>query len=206
MSDADDTLKKAGRFFSKLGGQLAETGKVVGKQLAETGKVVGKQLEKTGKQVTGLGRGQVKLELDQTKSAPGGKLVGRVVLALTEPVDAKRLVVSLRARQKYITVQRGGDGKGVGASHAEVYNFDHVIESAQTFGPGTHAFELEVPPDAMELKAKESAGSNPLADVARTIASAVSPTMGPIEWQVVAKLEISWGRDLGDHVDVVVTR
>ncbi len=194
MADSDDPLKKAGRFFSKLGGQLADAGKTVGKQL-----------EKTGKQVTGLGRGQVKLELDQTKAAPGAVIAGRVVLALTEPVEAKRLVVSLRARQKYITVSRG-DGKGVGASHAEVYQFDKELASAQTFGPGTHPFALDVPPDAAELRAKDSAGSSPIADVARTIASAVSPTMGPIEWQVIARLEISWGRDLSDDVDVVIGR
>jgi len=206
MADADELLKKAGGFFSKLGGQLKVTGKVVGKQLVETGKVIGTQLEQTGKQVTGLGRGTVKLELDQTRAAPGGTLRGRVVLALTEPVQAKRLVVSLRARQKYVTVKTGSDGKGVGASHAEVYQFDKELAPAQTFGPGTHSFELDVPPDALELKAKAPAGGSPLGDVARTIASAVSPTMGPIEWQVTARLEIAWGRDLAHEVDIVVTR
>ena len=195
MSDADELLKKAGGFFSKLGGQLADAGKTVGSQIKQT-----------SKQVTGLGRGQVKLELDQTKAAPGGTLRGRVVLALTEPVAAKRLLVTLRARQRYITVKRANDGKGVGASHAEVYQFDKELVPSQTFGPGTHELELDVPPDALELKAKAPAGGNPLTDVARTIASAVSPTMGPIEWQVIARLEIAWGRDLSDEVDIVVTR
>jgi len=195
MSDADELLKRAGGFFSKLGGQLKETGKVVGTQLKQT-----------GKQVTGLGRGTVKLELDQTKVAPGGTLRGRVVLAVTEPIEARRLVVSLRARQKYITVKTGSDGKGVGASHAEVYQLDKELQPSQTFGPGAHELELDVPPDALELEAKPPSGANPLADVARTIASAVSPTMGPVEWKVIARLEIAWGRDLADEVDIVVTR
>jgi hypothetical protein len=34
----------------------------------------------------------------------------------------------------------------------------------------------------------------------------VSPTAGPIEWQVVGSLEIPWGRNLADGVDIVVTR
>jgi hypothetical protein len=205
MADTDELLEKAGGFFKKLGGQLKVTGKVVGRQLAETGKVIGTQLEQTGKQVTGLGRGTVKLELDQTRAAPGGTVRGRVVLALTEPVQAKRLVVTLRARQKYITVKTS-DGKGVGATHAEVYQLDKELAPAQTFGPGSHPFELDVPPDALELVAKPPSGSNPLADVARTIASAVSPTLGPVEWEVIGRLEIAWGRDLADAVDLVITR
>jgi len=28
--------------------------------------------------------------------------------------------------------------------------------------------------------------------------------MGPIEWQVIGRLEISWGRDLASEVDIVV--
>jgi hypothetical protein len=195
MADADDVIKGAGRFFSKLGGQLKEVGKTVGTQV-----------QKTSKQVTGLGRGAVKLELEQTKVAPGGTIRGKLVLALTEPVEAKRLVVTLRARQKYITVKSGNDGKGVGASHADVYQFDKELAPSQTFGPGSYELELVVPPDALDLKAKPASGSNPIADVARTIASAVSPTMGPIEWQVIGRLEISWGRDLSNDVDIVVAQ
>ena len=191
MSDADDVIKNAGRFFAKLGGQLKETGKTVGTQLKHT-----------GKQVTGFGRGSVKLELEQTRLAPGGTVRGRVVLALTEPVEAKRLVVTLRARQRFVTIKRSGGG--VGATHADVYQFDKELEPSQTFEGGTYAFELEVPPDALELRPKASSGANPLADVARTVASALTPTAGPIEWQVIGRLEISWGRDLASEVDVVI--
>ena len=80
MADADDVIKGAGRFFSRLGGQLKEVGKTVGTQV-----------QKTSKQVTGLGRGAVKLELEQTKLAPGGTIKGKLVLALTEPVEAKQI-------------------------------------------------------------------------------------------------------------------
>ncbi|MGE0401154.1 MAG: hypothetical protein AB7T06_30880 [Kofleriaceae bacterium] len=200
MADGDEILKGAGRFFSKLGGQLKEAGG----QLKEVGKTVGSQVVATSKQVTGLGRGSVKLELEQTKVAPGGTLKGKLVLAVTEPVEAKRVLVTLRARQRYIAVKRG-DGGGVGSSHADVYQFDKELAPSGTFDPQqTFEFELVVPPDALELRPQQSAGGNPLADVARTIASAVTPNAGPIEWQVLGRLEISWGRDLSHDVDIVV--
>jgi hypothetical protein len=193
MADADDVLKSAGRFFGKLGGQLRETAKTAGTQIKQT-----------TKQVTGLGRGTVKLELDHTRVAPGGTLRGRVVLALDEPVDAKRLVVTLRARQNLMTIGKTEGGKTVGASHAEVYQFDHELGGAKTYESGTLAFMLPVPPDALELRA--SAATNPLADAVRSLASALSPTAGPIEWQVIGRLEIAWGRDLTSEVDIVVAR
>lgn len=204
MADADELLKKAGGFFSKLGKQAKETAQVAGKQIGQTAVVAGKQIQHTAKQVTGLGRGTVRLELDQTKAAPGGAIHGRVVLALSEPVDARKLVVTLRARQKLVSVKRNDSGRSVGTSHADVYAFNLELGGAQTYTTDTLAFELTVPPDALDLR--PGAPSSPLGEVARTIASAVSPSAGPIEWQVVATLEIPWGRNLTHDVDIVVTR
>ena len=193
MADADELLKKAGGFFSKLG-----------KQAKETAQVAGTQIKQTAKQVTGLGRGSVRLELDQTKAAPGASIHGRVVLALTEPVEAKKLVVTLRARQKMVTVKRSDAGRSVGTSHADVYEFNLELGGTKKYETDTIAFELTVPPDALDLR--PGAPQSPLGEVARTIASAVSPSAGPIEWQVVATLEIPWGRNLTSDVDIVVAR
>lgn len=215
MADGDELLKKAGGFFSKLGSQIKEKAPVVGKAVKdgaitvggavkEGATVAGSQIKATAKQVTGLGRGSVKLELDQTKAAPGGTINGRLVLALTEPVEAKRLFVTLRARQKMVTVRRDAGGRSVGTQHANVYHFDVELGGATTYQAETLAFELTIPPDALEMKA--SAPSTPLGDVVRTVASAVSPTAGPIEWEVVGTLEIPWGRNLTHEVDIVVTR
>lgn len=204
MADADELLKKAGGFFSKLGKQAKETAQVAGKQIGQTAVVAGKQIQQTAKQVTGLGRGSVRLELDQTKAAPGGAIHGRVVLALSEPVEARKLVVTLRARQKLVTVKRNDSGRSVGTSHADVYAFNLELGGVQTYTTDTLAFELTVPPDALDLRA--GAPASPLGEVARSIASVVSPSAGPIEWQVVATLEIPWGRNLTHDVDIVVTR
>ena len=186
MSDADDVVKTASRLFGKLGGAL---------------KQAGGQAKEVAKQVSGLGRGDVKLELDQTRASPGGTLRGRVVLALSEPVAAKRLVVTLRARQKIVSLGANSSG----SQHADVYSFDAELGGATTYESGSHSFELHVPSDALDLRAA-TAGQNPLADAVRSVASAFSPGAGPIEWDVTARLDISWGRDLTRTVDVVIAR
>ncbi|MGN6107385.1 MAG: hypothetical protein ACTHU0_19910 [Kofleriaceae bacterium] len=193
MADSDELIKNAGRFFSKLGGTLKDTAKVAGSQAA-----------RTAKQVTGLGRGEVKLELDHTRIAPGAVLRGRIVLALTESVEARRLVVTLRARQKVVTIGKTNGNRTIGTSHAEVYQFDRELSPTGTFTSSTTPFELDVPPDALELRA--TSGAHPIADAVRSVASALSPSAGPIEWQVVARLDIAWGRDLSSAVDIVVAR
>ena len=214
MADDDkDLLKSAGRFFGKLGAQIKEKAPVVGKAIKDNAVVVGSavkegatvagaQIKHTAKQVTGLGRGTVRLELDQTKAPPGGTLTGRLVLALTEPVDAKRLIVQLRARQKLVTVKRDATGRSVGTTHADVYHFELELGGATTYQSETLSFELTIPPDAHDLKAQQP--TTPLGEVVRTVASAVSPTAGPIEWSVVGVLEIPWGRNLSHDVDIVV--
>jgi hypothetical protein len=183
-------MNKAGKLFGRLGKGI---------------KAAGSQIKQTTKQVTGLGRGTVKLELDHTRVAPGGVLRGRVVLKLDEPVDAKRLAVTLRARQKVVTVGRSDGNRTVGTQHADVYEFTKELGPAKAYESQTVAFELDVPPDALELRAT-SAGGSPLADTLRSVASALSPSHGPIEWQVIGKLEIAWGRDLASDVDIVVAR
>jgi hypothetical protein len=190
MSETDDLMKGASKLFGKLGGALRQAGG---------------QVKDTAKQVTGLGRGDVKVELAQTRTTAGGTLTGKVKLVLAEPIEAKCLIVTLRARQKVMTVSKTSGTKSVGTSHADVYQFDLELAGAQKFTSGEHAFELVVPSDALDLR-PASSGANPLADAVRTVASALSPSTGPIEWEVIGKLEIAWGRDLTSSVDIVVTR
>src|SRR3569832_853992 len=154
MSEADDLMKGASKLFGKLGGALRQAGS---------------QVKDTAKQVTGLGRGDVKLEIPQPRAHPGGTISGKVILALPEPVEAKRLIVTLRARQKVATISNSGGTKPVGTSHADVYQFDRELSGAQKYTSGEHAFELVVPPDALDLR-PSSAGANPLADAVRTAA------------------------------------
>jgi hypothetical protein len=182
MSDAEDLLKKAGGFFSKLGSQIKDT----------------------SKQVTGIGRGTVRIELDRTRVAPGDVVRGKVTLALPEPVEAKRLVVSLRAHQRTVEIQRRDGARTPVSNRTEIFHFDRELGSSKSYTSETLAFELDVPSDALDKQAP--VGSHPIADAVRTVASALSPTVGPVEWSVAVKLEIAWGRDLTHDVDIVVSR
>jgi hypothetical protein len=182
MSDAEDLLKKAGGLFSKIGTTLRDT----------------------SKQVTGLGRGSVRIELDRTKAAPGDTLRGRVALALAEPVDAKRLTVSLRAAQRMIELRRPGRGTTPVSNRTEVFRFDQELGGPHAYTSDTLPFELLVPFDALDKQVPPN--SHPIADAVRSVASVLQPTVGPIEWSVVATLEIAWGRDLSHEVDIIVGR
>lgn len=188
MSDADELFKFLGK---------------VGKEVMESAEEAATELKQAAKHVTGLGRGALELELEQTRARPGGPLPGRLTLKLTEPVEAKKLVVMLRARQKTMTVHRTNHGRSVGTSHVDVYQFKHELGGAKPYQNEVFRFELTVPPDALHLRA--GTPGSPLEEVARTFVSAVSPSAGPIEWQVVAVLEIPWGRNLTTAVDVAVT-
>src|SRR3569623_2796131 len=99
MSEADDLMKGARKLFGKLGGALRQAGS---------------QVKDTAKQVTGLGRGAVKLEIPQPRAHPGGTITGKVILALPAPVEATRLLVTLRARQKVATIRNSGGPTSVG--------------------------------------------------------------------------------------------
>lgn len=182
MSDVDDLLKKAGGLFSK----------------------VGTTLKQTTKQVTGLGRGSVRTELDRTKLAPGETLRGKVTLALPEPVDAQRLVVTLRAQQRTVEIQHRNGSRTSVSGRSEIYRFDVELGGAKSYTSETLPFEITIPPDALDKQA--SAGAHPIADAVRSVAAVLQPTAGPVEWSITSTLEIRMGRDLGHDVDIVVTR
>ena len=182
MSDAEDLIKKASGLFSKIGSTLKQT----------------------TKQVTGIGRGTVRLELERTKVAPGDTLRGKVVLALPESVDAKALVVSLRAHQRTVEIQRRDGIRTPVSTRSEIFCFDQELGGAQAYDSRTVAFELVVPPDALDKQA--AAGAHPIAEAVRSVASVLSPKAGPVEWSVSVKLAIAWGRDLTHDVDIVVSR
>ena len=118
MATGDDILKGASRLFAKVGGTVKQA----------------------GKQVTGIGLGTVRIALDRTKFAPGDRITGKVMLDLPEPIDAKRLVVGLRAGQRTIehTQFAGLD---------TLYKFELELGAAQQYTSGEHDFELEVPRD-----------------------------------------------------------
>ena len=87
-----------------------------------------------------------------------------------------------------------------------MYRFDLRLGGEQAYGSGAHPFVLTVPPDALDLRMSPGTGGGALGDLARTVASVVAPIAGPIQWQVIAVLDIAWGKNLTHAVDVAITR
>ena len=180
--DIRNAAKAAGRFFSKLGGAA----------------------KKAGQQVTGIGRGTVRVALDRSRFAAGEDLKGTVTLALPEPVDAKALTVTLRATQRTVDYHRAGGVRTVGTSNVTVYEQTQEIAGTRSFGSETFAFALPIPTDATVAGKRPVAPGGTIGDVARAVSSVVAPTTGPIQWKVTATLVIPWGRDLDHAIDVVI--
>jgi hypothetical protein len=183
MSAEDDVKKAAaaaGRFLSKLG----------------------KSAKKAGQQVTGIGRGTVRVALDRTRFAPGDDVRGKVTLALPEGVEAKALTVTVRATQRAIDVHRSGGVRTVGTSTVTVYEQTQELGGARVYRNEELTFSVPLPKDANDRRAPAPSGA--LGDVARAVSSVVAPTTGPIQWRVTAALVVSWGRDLDHGVDIVV--
>jgi hypothetical protein len=118
MGTGDDILKGASRLFAKVGGTMKQA----------------------GKQVTGIGLGTLRVALDRTRFAPGDKIVGKVMLTLPEPIDAKRLAVAVRAGRRTIEHTQF-------AGLETLYRFEHELGGAKQYTSAEHDFALEVPKD-----------------------------------------------------------
>lgn len=184
MVDDDEIIKAANKFFGKVGSAVRKAGTTA---------------VKAGQTVTGVGRGSVRLALDATRAAPGGELRGKVVLELAEPVEARRLVVELRASQRVFDA-RGGV-RALATTTTTIYRFEQELGGARSYHREELPFTLTVPRDT---GSRPAAPAGRIGDVARAVSSVVSPTTGPIEWRVTASLVVPFGRDLEHGVDVVV--
>jgi hypothetical protein len=187
MGTEDDILKGAGRFFSKVGSAVRDAGSAA---------------KRVGQQVTGIGRGEVRVELTRTRYAPGDDIKGTVTLALPEPVDAKRLEVRLVATQRTVDYHRTGGVRTVGTTNTKVYEQTVELAGPRRYGNEQVSFTVPIPKDAIDRKAPAPAGK--IGDVARAVSSVIAPTAGPIQWKVTASLVIAFGRDLERDVDVVI--
>ncbi len=187
MSTEDDLKKAAGRLFSKLGSAARDAGKAA---------------RRGAQQVTGVGRGTVRVACERTRYAPGDDIKGTVTLALGEPVDAKKLIVHVKATQRAVDFQRVGTVRNLGASTATIYEQTQELDGTRRYESGEHAFVLPLPRDAIAGKAAAPGGK--IGDVARAVSSVIAPTTGPVQWKLTATLVIPWGRDLEHAIDLVV--
>ncbi len=182
--DDDEIIKAANKFFGKVGSTIKK-----GAQSAV----------KAGQTVTGVGRGSVRVAVDPARATPGGDVRGKVVLDLVEPVEAKKLVVELRASQRVFDA-RGGV-RALATTPTTIYRFEQELDGARRYHQEEVPFTLTVPRDT---GGRPQAPAGRIGDVARAVSSVVQPTTGPVEWRVIATLVIAFGRDLEHAVDIVV--
>lgn len=183
MPTDDEIIDAANKFFRSIGGAV--------KKGATTA-------VKAGQAVVGVGRGEVRVALDELRGRAGGDVRGKVTVALTEPIDARRLVIELRASQRGVET-RGGVRAPTATT---LYKFEHELAGAGRFHQGAFAFALPVPRTLGGGRAAAPAGR--LGDVARAVSAVVAPTTGPIEWRVIARLVVPMARDLEHAVDVMI--
>jgi hypothetical protein len=174
----DDYLKKAGDVFNKLGHRLRTT--------------------------VGVGVGAVELALDTRDLSPGDTLRGAVTLRLPEPVEAKRLVLAIRATQKMVSYGKDPHGgRSVQQNRVVVYRQNRELDGERTYRDGER-FEgqLVIPADVLE---REPEIEGTLGAVARAVSSLTQPRRLPLEWQVMALLEIPWKRNLKKVHEITVS-
>jgi hypothetical protein len=182
---SDDLLGKANKLFSKLGSGM----------------------RKAAKATTGLGLGDLRIELAQgaAVAVAGGELRGTLKLALSEPSEAKRLMVGLRATQKSVSYGKGPSGiRTATANTVELYRFDAEVGGARRYHQDSVAFVLPVPPDALDHGIKHPDGK--LGDVARAVSAVAGNATSPVQWQVVAWLDIPWSQNVKASTDIVVKK
>ena len=95
-----------------------------------------------------------RLELDRDSLLPGRLVAGNVSVESRETLDARSLIVELRAVEQWQYQQTTTDAKGHTSTHTETVRRELVVEPVQVagevhLGPGearAWAFELPVPP------------------------------------------------------------
>ena len=151
----------------------------------------GKKLRTT----VGVGVGSMSLSLEKHAFDPGDRIRGTVKLELSEPLEAKRLVVKLTGTQKRKTRD--------GTSNQTIYNSDRELDGKRTYRNGeSFDFELVVPSDADSRPQINDAGV--IGDIARVV-TFVASAASPVSWRVVAALEVPWARNVSKTTGISVS-
>ena len=183
--------------FGKLADQVSEGVKVAANEVQDGLRIAAADAKK----VAGIGIGQIDLELPGGSAVQSGDtLSGTLRLTLTEPVEAKRLIVALRATRRQISFERGDDGKHDKVSR-KVTLHREVIElgGQRLYEGGDFPFALYLP----ELGAKVDQGGV-LGDVLRAAQALDDMRSSPVEWRLLGMLEIPWRRNLSKKLPISV--
>jgi len=164
-----------------------------------------------------FGKGKINIAIQKTYYAPGDIISGDVALTLKKPVKAREVSISLIGEQLITSRQKesgwGITGGGIGysssssaqAKRERIYDFKLPLDSEREYSEGReYRFEIKIPADIPQMPKPEAKPGE-----ARKVAQTVAAVMGlsrssPIEWYLLAKLDIPRGLDIMKKVGITI--
>lgn len=185
---ANDLFDKLNSGFSRLGKQVRSGAK---------------ELHHGLKQTAGIGVGTLQLSLDRFEYRPGDTVAGSVKLALTEPMNADRLVVKLIGTRQRVSYSKNAAGGQSQTTHTEsLCELERELDGSRSYLNESYSFELAIPSDID--KSAKIVDNGVLGDVARVVQSVASAHHLPAAWHVEVTLDIPWKRNVKKKVDITV--
>jgi len=154
--------------------------------------------------VVGIGVGKLELLLVKSDLRAGETIDGRLSLRLEKPLEAKRLVVGVRATEKRDKKVRDADGST--RTETETVTFWELVEELggkRTYRDDAWDVHLKIPADVLPREAQMPGGF--LGDVVRAAQALGVARRRPLSWSVFAVLEIPWKKNLRASRDIVVS-
>jgi hypothetical protein len=148
--------------------------------------------------ILGIGVGKLSIALERVDFALGDTFPGVLELQLTEPLEAKRLVVGVEASQRVVTTRR----ESIGYRRDVAWRFEKQLEGEGRFSDGTWPFTLRLP------HTLEQSGQLPdslLGDLAQVVSFFQPSKRFPLEWSVLAFLDRPWKVNLKGRVAITVS-
>lgn len=149
--------------------------------------------------VLGIGVGTATLTLDAVELELGQTVKGTLVLKLTEPIDAKRLVVGVEAKQRVVSTTRDN---GIGYSNNTVWRFEKELAGEGRFHELKRKFTLKLPTG---LGQASGAPEGVLGEIAQVVSFLSTSKRFPLEWAVFAFLDRPWKVNVKARVGIMVS-
>ena len=150
------------------------------------------------RKVAGIGVGEIAIKTNGP-AYRGETLRGTVTLTLPEPIDAKRLVLALRAKRTRIPVENLRNEQATPLQFEDVFDIAVDVAGEQTFQSGSYFFAIDVPDEVPE----EEVGGL-IGDALKAARALKAMTQTELRWRLVAWLEIPWKRNLKKEVAIAV--
>lgn len=183
------------KWLEKLDGTVQDVGRGLAQVADEAVRLAGE----AGK-VVGYGVGSLELKLARPRVAAGQDVTGIVRLALSQPIEARCVAVTLTATRERTTIERH-DGRPTRVRRTETL-FEQTCELA---GPGTYRDELFsfAVPTPLRLEDRIEA-DGVVGDVLNLAHGLRSMTQSPVVWKLHGFLDLAWKRNVTATCDIVV--